>query len=125
MPLTNFPLFIGLVNGNILVISAPTKKGLDWKNEFDGMLLDAKSGKMILKKNLYTVSEDFVCEPKLLLPSGGGEFYFGVRETGYKKGLKIFPYGIGYNKSMEKYNITSAFNFFTVNDKLEIITVYI
>jgi hypothetical protein len=119
-PLTAIPLFVGQVNGNILVISAPTRRGVDWKNEFDGMLLDAKSGKLLLKKNLYTGAEDFVFEPKLLIPSATGDFYFGVRETAYKKGLRVFPYGIGYSKSLEKYNVSSAFSFFTVNDKLEI-----
>src|SRR5688500_607953 len=119
-PLTAIPMFLSQMNGNILVISAPTRKGVDWKNEFDAMLLDPNSGKLILKKNLYTGTEDFVCEPKLLTPSPTGEVYFGVRETGYKKGVRVFAYGIGYSKSLEKYNVSSAFSFFTVNEKLEI-----
>src|SRR6185436_11809251 len=89
---------------------------------FEGWIIDAKTGKVITKKMLYKGNNDIFVEPKLLVSPSGDQFYLGIRETALSKGIKILPYGIGYNKTMDKYVKTSSLTFFTVNDKLDIIS---
>jgi hypothetical protein len=120
--LTAVPLFIGQINGNIVVITTPDYKLLGWENNFEGWIIDAKTGKVITKKMLYKGNDDILIEPKLLVSPSGDQFYLGIRETALSKGIKIMPFGIGYNKTMDNYVKTSSLTFFTVNDKLDIIS---
>ena len=118
-PLTGTPLGMGKLGDKIIIITTPDITITGWKNQFDALLLEPATGKVITRKNIYKGSEDYFMEPKLFFIPKDNSFKLGIRKSLLTKSVKISFFGSGVEKAMTAGRSTSSFELISINGQLE------
>ncbi len=103
---------LGKFKDKILVISSPHNGFSGFQMPITGQLIDVKTGKILLEKELFNnqTTSDMVIKP--FFSENGSFFKLSIRETQSKKGFSLFS-------SASKYGKTRNLTILDFNEKLE------
>jgi hypothetical protein len=119
-PIDGYPIATGIFHDDVLVITTgdiTLRKGTS--NSYTGNLIDKKTGKLILKKNFYTSSDDFYEQHVFLISSDGAYFKLAVRLSTLTKKVH-FGLGFSQNKSADAFFDGNDFKILEYDSNLDL-----
>ena len=119
--LDGFPIAIGMFNGQILVITASELSS--WKginNDYFGFLIDPKTGRAFLKKELYNGGDQFYQQPVFLYSPDGSFFKMVVRISNFTRGAHNPLLMFSEDKVVGQYFTTNDIKLMTFDNTLNV-----
>ncbi|PWG78185.1 hypothetical protein [Pararcticibacter amylolyticus] len=111
--------------GDKVIVAAATDKSYfkSYTNQYLAFLIDPASGKVLMQKEIYNGSKDFMEYPQFYTSESGKFFKFSVRVTSVKRKVHIGLPGIGSLVTMKRLEDQASnlqgFALISVNEKLE------
>ena len=116
-----YPISIGMFNGNILVLTATEFSSISGiSNEYTGYIIDSKTGRIIVSRNVYKGSDKFYEQPMFLYSPDGSFFKIAIRTSNFTRGTHSPLLMFKMSKVADDYFTTNEFKVLDFDNKLEL-----
>lgn len=126
--ITGDPFCIARLGDNVIVVAATDRSYFkSYNNQYNAFLIDPASGKVLMQKEIYNGSKEFMEFPRFYTSESGKFFKFSVRRTAVKRKVHVGLPGLGALvtlKTLEKQaNTVQRFAIVTIDKNFDMKTV--
>jgi hypothetical protein len=120
-PVDGYPIAISLYKGNVLVIAATELSSYkNINNIYKGFLIDAKTGQILISKEIYHGSDKFYEQPVFMFSPDGTFFKLAVRTSNFTRTMHNPLLMFKLNDVAQDYFTSNDFNLFEFDDNLNV-----
>jgi len=117
--LQGHPIKVAKFKNNIVIVASTDYSKMKFTNNtFNAFLVEPLKGKLIVQKQIYNGTDDFMEFPEV--STGDGDFLkFTIRQSAFSRSVHFDLYGFSITKFIKEINKTTDLETFEFNSKLE------